>query len=80
MDEFFNKKRCDRCGALLDGGFTMSRFNTDAICMKCAEEERRHPDDYQLAADTELAAVRAGNRNFSSAGPAKTGGSSDEYA
>lgn len=31
MDEFFNKKRCDRCGAPLDGGFTMSRFNTYAV-------------------------------------------------
>ena len=67
MDGFFNKKRCDRCGAPLDGGFTMSRFNTDTLCMKCAEEERQH-SDYQLAADAELAAVRSGNRNFAGLG------------
>ncbi len=47
MDEFFNKKRYDRCGAPLDGGFTMSRFNTDALCHRCLDEERQHPD-YQL--------------------------------
>ena len=50
-----------------DGSFTMSRSNTDAICMKCAEEERQH-HDYQLAADAELAAVRSGNRNFADLG------------
>ena len=67
MDGFFNKKRCDRCGAPLNSGFTMSRFNTDAICMNCAEEERQHPD-YQLAADAELAAISASNRNFAGNG------------
>ena len=42
-------------------------------CMKCAEEERKHPD-YQLAADAELAAVRSGNRNFAGLGwPGKNG-------
>ena len=72
MDNWFNKKRCDRCGASLEGGFTMSRFDTSALCMKCAEEERQHPD-YQLAADAELAAVRSGNRNFKGIGwPGKT--------
>ena len=51
----------------------MSRFNTDALCMKCAEEERQHPD-YQLAADIELAAVRAGDRNFEGIGwPGRNG-------
>ena len=73
MDEFFNKKRCDRCGAPLDDGRTMSRFNTDTLCMKCAEEERQHPD-YRLTADAELAAVRSGNRNFEGFGwPGKNG-------
>ena len=43
------------------------RFNTDTLCMKCAEEERQHPD-------YELAAVRAGNRNFAGLGwPGKNG-------
>ena len=73
MDEFFNKKRCDRCGAPLGSGFTMSRFNTDALCMKCAEEERNHPD-YQKAADAELAAVKRGERTFPGIGwPGKNG-------
>ena len=36
--------------------------------MKCAEEERQHPDS-QLAADAELAAVHSGNRNFAGLGP-----------
>ena len=73
MDNWFSKKRCDRCGAPLEGGFTMSRFDTSALCMKCAEEERQHPD-YRLAADIELAAVRAGNRNFEGIGwPGKNG-------
>ena len=55
---------------ILDAGIAAT---TDAICMKCAEEERRHPD-YQLAADIELAAVRAGNRNFAGLGwPGKNG-------
>jgi hypothetical protein len=73
MDGFFNKQRCDRCGASLKGGFTMSRFSTDALCMKCAEEERQHPD-YQFTNDIELAAVRAGDRNFAGLGwPGKNG-------
>ena len=56
MDDFFNKKRCDRCHGPLDGGFTMSRFNTDTICMKCAGEERQHPD-YRLAADADAVSL-----------------------
>ena len=73
MDAFFRKTRCDRCGATLDGGFTMSRFNTDAICMKCAEEERQHPD-YELAMRAEMEAVRSGDRDFPGIGwPGKNG-------
>ena len=73
MNNWFNKRWCDRYGAPLDGGRTMSRFDTDTLCMKCAEEEHQHPD-YQLAADIELAAVRAGNRNFEGIGwPGKNG-------
>ena len=49
-DRFFTQDRCDRCGGELKVR-TMSRFNTDCICMKCAEEERNHPD-YQKAVDT----------------------------
>ena len=72
MDEFLAKEKCDRCGGDLKVRI-MSRFNTDCICMKCAEEERQHPD-YQKAADAELAAVRRGNMNFPGIGwPGKNG-------
>ena len=72
MDEFLAKKKCDRCGGDLKVRI-MSRFNTDCICMKCAEEERQHPD-YQKAADAELDAVRRGNMNFPGIGwPGKNG-------
>ena len=66
-DEFLTKKRCDRCGGSLEGGRTMSRFNTDCICMACAEAETRHPD-YQKAVEAELAEIRKGNRNFKGIG------------
>ena len=72
MDEFLAKKKCDRCGGDLKVRI-MSRFNADCICMKCAEEERQHPD-YQKAADAELAAVRRGDMNFPGIGwPGKNG-------
>ena len=72
MDEFLAKKKCDRCGGDLKVRI-MSRFNTDCLCMKCAEEERQHPD-YQKAVDAELAAVRRGDMNFPGIGwPGKNG-------
>ena len=63
MDEFFSKRRCDRCGGPLDAGRTMSRFNRDVLCIDCSEAEKRHPD-YKAAADAELAALRRGDTNF----------------
>lgn len=66
-DRFFTQRNCDRCHGPLDGGRTMSRFNTDCLCIKCAREEKSH-HDYQKAADTELDAVRRGVRNFSGIG------------
>ena len=62
-DPFFAASTCPRCGADLAGGRTMSRFNMDPICLACAEAERRHPD-YAKACEAELAAVKAGDRNF----------------
>ena len=71
-DRFFTQDSCDRCGGELRVR-TMSRFNTDCICMKCAEEERNHPDS-QTAADAELAAVKRGDMNFPGIGwPGKNG-------
>lgn len=72
MDRFFTQQTCDRCGGPLQTRI-MSRFNTDCLCMKCAEEERNHPD-YEKAAASELAAVRRGDYNFPGIGwPGKNG-------
>lgn len=64
MDDFFNKKYCDRCGCSFDGkARIMSMFNMDCICMDCkAKEENR--SDYKKAKEAELKAVRSGNYNF----------------
>ena len=40
VDSFFSTQTCDRCGRKLTGR-TMSWFNTDTICMKCVEEEKK---------------------------------------
>ena len=45
----------------------MSMFNEQTICMDCAAKERERPD-YKAACDAEIAAVRAGNRNFKGSG------------
>ena len=66
-DPFFSKTRCDRCGGPLSGGRTMSMFNTDVICMKCAAEEKERPD-YQEARDAEQRAVKSGDMNFKGIG------------
>ena len=72
MDSFFTAKKCDRCGGELRVR-QMSRFNTDVLCQRCIEEERNHPD-YEKAAAAELAAVRAGERDFPGIGwPGKNG-------
>ncbi len=71
-DRFLTVKKCDRCGGELRVR-QMSRFNTDVLCQKCIEEEKRHPD-YEKAAAAELAAVRAGERDFPGIGwPGKDG-------
>jgi len=46
---------------------TMSRFNTDMICMKCEARERAHPK-YAEAAEAELRQVRAGNYDYAGVG------------
>ena len=77
MDKWFNKKRCDRCGGSLDGGRTMSRFNTDCLCIGCAEAERQHPD-YQKAVEADLAEIRKGNYNFKGIGYQTKGGRDEQ--
>lgn len=67
MDTFFTQMNCDRCGKPLAGGRTMSMFNTDTICLECAEAERKRAD-YEAAREAERAAVAAGDRNFKGVG------------
>ena len=45
----------------------MSMFNTDTICMACANAERKRKD-YEAAREAERAAVKAGDRNFKGMG------------
>ena len=54
MDRFFTQTKCDRCGGSLEGGRIMSMFNTDCLCMKCKEEERKRPD-YKDAQEADIA-------------------------
>ena len=54
-DRFFTAKECDRCGGSLEAGRKMSRFDTSVLCMRCIEEEKKHPD-YPKAAAAELEA------------------------
>ena len=67
MDTFFTQKTCDRCGASLAGGRTMSMYNTETICMKCKEAERKR-SDYEAAREAERVACAAGDRNFKGIG------------
>lgn len=57
---------CCRCGDK-SSAMTMSRFNTDWICLECEKKERQHPD-YKRASEAELAAVRRGDYNFEGIG------------
>lgn len=66
-DTFFTQDKCDRCGGSLEGGRTMSMFNTDCICMKCKEEEKKNKD-YKKAKDAEIDQVRKGNYNYDGIG------------
>lgn len=63
MDTFFTQKHCDRCGKPLDRGRIMSMYNTDCICLECADKERKR-FDYSEASKAEFNAVRNGNLNF----------------
>ena len=62
-DDFLKKTRCDRCGGSLQGGRTMSMFDTATICLACKAQERQRPD-YQDALDADRAAIRRGDYNF----------------
>ena len=67
MDSFFTQNYCDRCGGSLEGGRTMSMYNTDCICMNCKDAERAR-SDYKVAAQAERSQVLAGNMNYAGIG------------
>ena len=58
--------RCHRCGKE-SNQYTMSKFNTDLICMECKEAEKKHPR-YREAVAAEERAVMCGNFNFQGVG------------
>ena len=57
---------CERCKQETFST-TMSRFNTQMICMDCETKEKAHPK-YKEAADRELEETRRGNYNFKGIG------------
>lgn len=62
MDRFFSIRNCERCGAELTTR-TMSKMNSDVICIGCKEQEKQHPR-YKEASDREMEEVRRGNYNY----------------
>ena len=58
--------KCQRCGVKSNAS-TMSWFNTDLICMDCADKEKSHPK-YQEAKDRENEEVQKGNLNYDGIG------------
>lgn len=66
MDDFFKKKKCDRCGKALDVRI-MSMYNYDVICMECKEAETKRTD-YAEAVKADHEAIKNGNKNFKGIG------------
>ena len=60
------RNTCARCDRVLSV-WSMSRFNTDALCMRCVDDEQQAPG-YAEAAAAEAAHVRAGNLHFPGVG------------
>src|SRR5205823_3034422 len=54
--------KCQRCGQEAFAS-TMSRFNTEMICLACEQRERQHPD-YPKAVAAEEEALKRGDLNF----------------
>ncbi len=57
---------CDRCKQVAMHT-TMSKFNTEQICMPCNEQEKRHPD-FEAARKAEAKEVARHNYNFPGVG------------
>lgn len=62
-DRFFTRTQCSRCGGDLKSGRIMSMFNTQCICMKCAEKEKQDKE-YKKAVEADHEQIRQGNYNF----------------
>jgi len=60
-------ERCQRCFKDTGGCTTMSMFNTQMICMDCAEAEQNDPR-YNEAREADVAACRRGDFNFQGIG------------
>lgn len=54
--------RCDRCGNETFSTI-MSKFNTEMICLKCNQAEKKHPR-YGEADQAEINEIKKGNMNF----------------
>lgn len=67
MDKFFTQETCDRCGGSLSSGRIMSMYNTDCLCLKCKDAERKRPD-YDIAHKADINEIRNGNYNFEGIG------------
>lgn len=67
MGRFYTVSKCDRCGGSLEGGRILSMFNTDVLCMKRKDEERKRPD-YKAAQEADIAEIKKGNYNFEGIG------------
>lgn len=65
--KYWPASHCARCHAELRVGSTMSKFNTDQICMACKQDEKEAPN-YRKADDAEVAQVRQGNYNYEGIG------------
>ncbi|MBR5823778.1 MAG: hypothetical protein IKY67_06515 [Paludibacteraceae bacterium] len=63
MDKFFDTTICDRCHGSLEDGRIMSMFNTQTICMKCSNAERKDPE-YNKAVEADHAEIKKGNYNY----------------
>jgi len=59
-------ERCARCGKPT-AATIMSMFNTDIICLDCADAERKDPR-YKQAREADEAAIRRGNYHFKGIG------------
>ena len=66
-DNITRHTRCDRCGKDLRSGATMSRMNTQVICLECADKEQA-ASGYAEANKAEQDAILRGDYYFKGLG------------